>query len=134
MANLTAEKVEELLSQGKKASQIAEQYGITRQAVYCHIHKLKHKKKPALCKPKKNYNSLIDWKIYNEGLVKRGEILLDFELFENWQEELDLMNTNKRGRPYYYPEALIWFLSRLKSIFKIDYRTLEGIARKLIVF
>lgn len=134
MASLTTDMVKQLLNQGKKASQIAKQYGITRQAVYCHIYKLKHRKKPASCKPKKNYNSLIDWKIYNEGLVKRGEILLDFELFENWQEELDLMNANKRGRPYYYPEALIWFLTRLKSIFEIDYRTLEGIGRKLIVF
>ena len=94
MANVTTQIVEKMLKRGKSASEIGRQFNISRQAVYHHINKLNKKEKPIsdFPKPKKNYNSLIDWRIYNEGLVKRGEILLDFELFNNWQEELKLLN------------------------------------------
>lgn len=133
MANVTTDKVQELLAQGEKVHQIASQFNVSRQAIYCHINKLKKKNtpKPSSFK-KKNY--IIDWRIYNEGLVRRGEILFDFSLFNNWNEELELMNENKRGRPYKYPSLFLLFLLQLKCIFKIDYRTLEGISRKLIAF
>jgi len=136
MANVTTKIVEEMLKQGKSASDIGKEYNISRQAVYHHINKLKKKEKheTVFPKPKKSYNSLIDWRIYNEGLVKRGEVLLDFEFFSGWDEELDVMNEGKVGYPYEYPDSFIQFLMRLKCVFKIDYRTLEGITRKLIIF
>lgn len=55
--------------------------------MYNYIYKFKPKEESKLIKLKNNYNSLIDWKIYHEGLIKRGEILLDFGLLENWPEE-----------------------------------------------
>ena len=45
-----------------------------------------------------------------------------------------MRNENKSGHPYKYPKSFILFLLRLKSLFNIDYRTLEGITRKLVVF
>jgi len=134
MTNISTEEVVEMIKQGKRVSDIAKQCRVTRQAIYCHINKLKKKNKPKYTYPRKNYNSIIDWKVYNEGLVKRGEILLDFDFFNNWREELRNMNEGKKGRPYQYPEVFILFLLKLKCIFKIDYRTLEGIARRFIVF
>lgn len=136
MANVTTPMVEEMLKQGKSATEIAKHFGITRQGVYHHINKIKKREKPKPFpdRPKRDYNSMIDWKVYNEGLVKRGEILFDFRLFEEWNEELEVMNEGKRGRPYEFPDIFIQFLMRLKSIFKIDYRSVEGIARRLILF
>jgi len=129
MRGIATEKVQALLQQGKKVGEIAKKYRVSRQAVYYHVRKLSFKPKP-----KNNYNSTIDWHVYNEGLVKRGEVLLDMEFFQDWKEELQSINHNKKGRPYCYPPSFIRFLLQLKCIFKIDYRSLEGICRRLIVF
>lgn len=131
---LTDDIVKKELKRGRTVIEIAKKYKVTRQAVYCHIDRLKKKKKKEYNKPRKNYNHLINWKVYNEGLVKRGEILLDFDIFNNLETELKMINENKKGRPYEFPDNFILFFLRLKSIFKIDYRTLEGIARKLVIF
>ncbi len=135
MANVTTNIVEKEIKSGYSAIEIAKKYRLTRQDIYWHINKINKKEKfKNKAKSKKNYNLLIDWKIYNEGLVKRGEFLLDFGNFENWQEELKRINENKPGRPYQYPDSFMLFFLRLKSLFKIDYRTLEGMSRKLIAF
>lgn len=133
---LTTINVKELLKRGKSVIDIAKEFNLTRQAIYYHIEKIKREEEPRkeTRKVKKDYNSLIDWRLYNEGLVKRGEVLVDLEIFKGWEEELDLMNKDKYGRPYEYPESFIEFILRFKSIFKIDYRSLEGISRKLIIF
>ena len=44
-------------------------------------------------------NKFIDkrnWKSYNEELVVRGEFLLPIDMFDNWYEELDKMNDDKK--------------------------------------
>jgi IS5 family transposase len=43
------------------------------------------------------------------------------------------MNNGKKGRPYTYPDSLYYFLLNIKCIFKIDYRTIQGISRRLFV-
>lgn len=134
MAFLSYEIVKKELKKGKTVRQIAQKYKVTRQAVYSHIYNAKKKARYVKKSPKKNYNCLIDWRVYNEGLVKRGEFLLDFSFFKDWKESLAIVNRAKRGRPFEYPDCFILFFLRLKGIFKIDYRTLEGIARKLVVF
>jgi hypothetical protein len=45
----------------------------------------------------------VNWKKYNESLVKRGEILLDFDVRDNWDYELE-MNQGKEGRKFVYPQ------------------------------
>jgi hypothetical protein len=72
-----------------------------------------------------------NWKIYNEQLVQRGELLLDFDFVENWDTYLEDMNRDKFGRPYYYPEQYIAFLGGIRMAFHLPYRELEGISRKL---
>ncbi len=44
----------------------------------------------------------MNWKKYNESLVKRGEILLDFDVIDNWDNELEKMNQGKEGRKFVY--------------------------------
>jgi hypothetical protein len=35
----------------------------------------------------KNYVDKRNWAEYNESLVRRGEVLLDFDLLDKWDEE-----------------------------------------------
>ena len=40
-----------------------------------------------------------DWSSYNESLVRRGQVLLDFDMIDNWYKELEIMNRRKVGEP-----------------------------------
>jgi hypothetical protein len=71
-----------------------------------------------------------DWSKYNEELVLHGEYLLDLNwIREGWDDELELMNKNKRGAPFQFPESLI----KLQAVWAllVDYREVEGITRKV---
>jgi hypothetical protein len=70
-----------------------------------------------------------NWKIENEKYVVRGEFLLDLGWINSWNSELILMNTNKRGAPFEFPESLIKFQAVLSQW--INFRGLEGVTRKL---
>ncbi len=35
---------------------------------------------------------MIDWPFYNESLVRRGQVLLDFDVLDGWDNELSQMN------------------------------------------
>jgi len=37
------------------------------------------------------------WSVYHQSLVRRGEILLGFDVIDNWDEELKDMNKDKVG-------------------------------------
>ena len=66
---------------------------------------------------------------YNEELVIRGEFYLDLGFVENWCDELEAMNRNKKGGQYKFPSSIMkWFIVWKQLV---DYRGLEGIARKL---
>jgi hypothetical protein len=132
---LSTETACRLRRQGWSVPRIANRYKVTRQAVYRHLDKAKrrrHKKAGARKRRRKNYNGLINWRIYNEGLVRRGEILLDLDWLNGWRQELRRMNKGKAGRPYRYPDSHLLFLLQLKCMFKIDYRTLDGMGRRLV--
>jgi hypothetical protein len=42
-----------------------------------------------------------DWPSYNESLVRRGQVLLDFDVVDRWDQELFQMNLGKVGEPYW---------------------------------
>ncbi len=42
------------------------------------------------------------WSSYNQSLVGRGEILLGFDIINNWDTELEEMNKHKIGEPFHY--------------------------------
>jgi hypothetical protein len=54
-------------------------------------------------KPKRKVN----WREYNESLVKRGEMLFDSGFLQNWRAELKKMNKGKEDPYYRYPNSLI---------------------------
>ncbi|MCL4344225.1 MAG: hypothetical protein JRN26_01305 [Nitrososphaerota archaeon] len=44
----------------------------------------------------KNYVDKRNWAEYNESLVRRGEVLLDFDLLDKWDEEVKRMNEGRK--------------------------------------
>jgi len=48
----------------------------------------------------------VKWSEYNESLVRRGEILLGFDVIDNWGKELAKMNNGKIGEPFHYPDDM----------------------------
>ena len=71
-----------------------------------------------------------NWKNYNESLVRRGEILLDFDVIDNWDYELSEMNKNKEGRKFVYPDSFIKLLGYMRAYFHLPYRQTEGVVRE----
>ncbi len=71
----------------------------------------------------------VKWSYYNQSLVKRGEILLGFDVIDNWKTELKEMNKDKVGLgtisssqyissfPGVCQSNFIYHASRLKKVF-----------------
>src|SRR5579863_6217447 len=72
-----------------------------------------------------------NWAEYNESLVRRGEVLLDFDLLDEWNQELKKMNRRKEGAPFRYPEPFMRLLAYLHVLFHLPYRQEEGFVRSL---
>jgi hypothetical protein len=73
----------------------------------------------------------MDWKEYNEKLVRRGELLLDLEFLKTWDQDISVMNRKKTGRPYSYPDSFFQFLGVIHVLFNLPYRQTEGFVRGL---
>ncbi len=72
-----------------------------------------------------------DWKEYNGQLVRRGELLIDLDFLENWEDELEEMNRGKQGKPFDYPESLVEFLAFPRYFFHLPFRQEEGFTKRL---
>ncbi|HEY6536086.1 MAG TPA: hypothetical protein VIY08_09900 [Candidatus Nitrosocosmicus sp.] len=57
----------------------------------------------------------MNWSTYNQSLVKRGEILLGFDIINNWNTELKEMNQGKIGEPFHYPNTFLLLLGYAKA-------------------
>ncbi|MDG6944142.1 MAG: transposase, partial [Nitrososphaerota archaeon] len=79
----------------------------------------------------KNYVDKRNWSEYNESLVRRGEVLLDFDLLDKWDEEVKMMNEGKEGARFVYPEAFMELLAYIHVLFHLPFRQEEGFVRAL---
>jgi hypothetical protein len=70
---------------------------------------------------------MINWSFYNKSLVRRGEVILDFDVIDSWYSELDRMNDGKRGAQYHYPDSFIELLGYMRVYFHLPYRQAEGV-------
>jgi hypothetical protein len=61
--------------------------------------------------------------------VDRIEDLLDPSFLMDWKLLLADNNRGKRGYPYRTPNAFITFLAKLRAMYSIPFRSLEGFAR-----
>ena len=69
------------------------------------------------------------WSFYNQSLVRRGELLIGFDVIDNWDSELKEMNKDKVGEPFQYPNTFLLLLGYAKVYFHLPYRQTEGIAK-----
>lgn len=72
---------------------------------------------------------MVNWPRYNKSLVRRGEVVLDFDVIDNWNNELDKMNDGKEGASYRYPESFVQLLGYMRAYFHLPYRQTEGVVR-----
>jgi hypothetical protein len=71
----------------------------------------------------------VNWHNYNESLVRRGEIILDFDVIDSWDNELDNMNDGKEGACYRYPDSFVQLLGYMRAYFHLPYRQTEGVVK-----
>jgi hypothetical protein len=71
------------------------------------------------------------WKRVDEGLIKRGMLIMDLDFVRGYRDELIRMNRRKRGRPYRIAESYVRFLAVIRYLFSLGYRQLEGLTRSL---
>jgi len=43
---------------------------------------------------------MVNWSPYNKLLVRRGQVILNFDVLDSWYSELERMNDGKRGAQY----------------------------------
>jgi len=48
-----------------------------------------------------SHDTHVNWKKYNESLVKRGEVLFGFDVIDNWDTEFEKMNECKKAGNLY---------------------------------
>lgn len=73
---------------------------------------------------------MVNWHSYNESLVRRGEVVLDFDVIDNWNNELDNMNNGKEGASYRYPDSFVELIGYMRVYFHLPYRQTEGVVNK----
>ena len=59
---------------------------------------------------------MVSWALYNESLVRRGEVILDFDIIDGWYGELERMNEDKKGERMTIPIHSYNYLVMLKRI------------------
>ena len=71
----------------------------------------------------------MNWPSYNQSLVRLYEILMGFDVINNWDTELKEMNKDKIGEPFHYPNTFLLLLGHAKAYFHLPYRQTEGITQ-----
>ena len=49
------------------------------------------------------------WSVYNQSLVRRGEILIGFDVIGNLDTEIKEMSKDKVGEPFHYTHTFFSF-------------------------
>jgi Transposase DDE domain len=70
------------------------------------------------------------WSTYNQSLVRRGEILIGFDMINKGCRAIKEMNKDKVGEPFHYPNTFLLLLGYAKVYFHLPYRQTEGIAQE----
>lgn len=70
---------------------------------------------------------MIDWPSYNRSLVRRGVILFSYDFLDTWDPELEVMNKNKMGKPFVFPNSFILAIGYIRYSFHLPYRQTQGI-------
>jgi len=72
---------------------------------------------------------MVNWHSYNELLVRRGQVMLDIDVIDSWNDELKKMNDGKEGAQYRYPHSFVQLLGYMRAYFHLPYRQTEGVVK-----
>jgi hypothetical protein len=72
----------------------------------------------------------LNWREYNESLVKHGEMYLTFDLLESWDSDLEKLNRDKPGRKYASPGPLLE-LRMMHLVSRLPFTQIEGFLGRL---
>jgi hypothetical protein len=72
----------------------------------------------------------VNWSTYNQSLVRRAELVIAFDVINNWDTDLKEMNKDKVGETFHYPDTFLLLLGYAKVCFHLPYRQTEGIAQE----
>ena len=59
--------------------------------------------------------------------MRRGEIILGFDIIDNWNNELHRMNLGKEGALYRYPDTFVLLLGYMRVYFHLPFRQTKGV-------
>ncbi len=59
--------------------------------------------------------------------MRRGEIILGFDVIDNWNNELHRMNHGKEGALYRYPDTFVLLLGYMRIYFHLPFRQTKGV-------
>jgi hypothetical protein len=62
----------------------------------------------------------MDWRNIDEGLIRRGELLLSLDFIEGYGLELNILNDGRVGRPF-NTESYIMLLAIVRYLFPMPY-------------
>lgn len=72
-----------------------------------------------------------NWKKVNKRYIQEGYLYLSFDFLKTQDKEIKILNRNKEGAQYKYPNSLIRFCSVIKAVFGIGYRQEQGFLQAL---
>jgi hypothetical protein len=70
---------------------------------------------------------VINGPYYNRSLVRCEEILFSYDFLDSWGSEIEIMNKNKKGKPFTFPNSFILAIGYIRYSFHLPYRQTEGI-------
>jgi hypothetical protein len=72
-----------------------------------------------------------EWKQIDEKLIRGGELILDLEFLERYEEELEALNQGKVSTPYRLAPSYIQLLDAVRHLYQKPHRQLERFTRNL---
>ena len=71
----------------------------------------------------------MNWSTYNQSLVRRGELLIAFDVINNWDAELKETNKDKVGEPFRHPNTFLLLLGYAKEYIHRPFKQTESMAQ-----
>jgi hypothetical protein len=73
----------------------------------------------------------MDWRLVDERLIRRGELLLSLDFLEGYDLVLSVMNYGRVGCPFKITDGYVVFLAVVRYLFSMPYRQVKGFTRAL---
>jgi len=63
--------------------------------------------------------------------TKEGYLYFSFDFLKDWEDELEKLNQDKKGRKFKFPDSMIKCAAKIKFAFRIGWRQVSGILSSL---